>query len=403
MSTLSLVPLFWFAGGCGLLCLFHARTLIRLWREPALAAPVVIVESDDWGPGPVEDAEVLDRITGLLVGIRDSAGGAPVMTLGVVLGKPDGAAILADDCGAYHRSTLDEPRYAPIVAAIMRGCAEGVFALQRHGLEHCWPDSLLGQARRDAGLRAWLADPGARSEALPPALQSRWVDAAVLPSRALQEAEIRAAVIEEAVLFRRVFGDAPEVAVPNTFVWDDVVERAWADSGVRWVVTCGRRYEGRAADGRLLPASSRIVNGQPGSGGVGYVVRDAYFEPIRGHRAEQVWKAVDEHAAVARPTLLETHRESFIAAPEVREACLAELGRALEGLRQRHPDIRFLSTAALAEAMHLPGSPFLLTGRLRRFCVFLRRLLAEPVLVRALKLSGLRFVLPPLVRILSRV
>ena len=59
MSTLSLVPLFWFAGGCGLLWLFHARTLIRLWREPALAAPVVIVESDDWGPGPVEDAEVL--------------------------------------------------------------------------------------------------------------------------------------------------------------------------------------------------------------------------------------------------------------------------------------------------------------------------------------------------------
>ncbi len=63
-------------------------------------------------------------------------------------------------------------------------------------------------------------------------------------------------------------------SVPNTFMWDDVVERAWADSGVRWVVTCGRRYEGRAADGRLLPASSRIVNGQPGSGGVGYVVRD---------------------------------------------------------------------------------------------------------------------------------
>ena len=47
----------------------------------------------------------------------------------------------------------------------------------------------IGVARADpgdavAGLRAWLADPGARSEALPPALQSRWVDAAVLPSRA---------------------------------------------------------------------------------------------------------------------------------------------------------------------------------------------------------------------------
>lgn len=403
MSPYLLLPLFWFAAACGLLWLFHARMLARLWREPALAVPVVIVESDDWGPGPVGDADALERIARRLAGIRDVAGHAPVMTLGIVLGKPDGAAIVAGGCRRYHRNTLAEPCYAPIVEAIGRGHAAGVFALQRHGLEHCWPGSLLGRARGDAGLRSWLADPAARSETLPSALQSRWVDAAALPSQALPEAEIRAAVTEEAALLRRLFGEAPAVAVPNTFVWDDAVERAWADSGVRWVVTCGRRHEGRAADGGLLAAARRILNGEAGAGGVRYVVRDAYFEPMRGHRAEQVWQAVAERTALGRPTLLETHRENFIAAPEVREASLAELGRALEGVRQDHPDVRFMSTADLADALLCPGGPLMLHGLRRRCGVFVRRVLAEPALSRVLKLSGMGFVLPPLARILSRV
>lgn len=398
-----LIPLVWFSIGVLVLYLIHCDLLACLWREPAFARPVVIVESDDWGPGPASDALMLRRIAALLADIRDRDGRPALMTLGVVLGKPDGAAILADDCQRYHRRLLDEEAYAPIVDAMREGCARGVFTLQRHGLEHCWPDSLLDRARHDAALRVWLADPGGRSEALPSALQSRWVDAAVLPSRVLPEGEIRAAITEEAALFHRLFGDVPTVAVPNTFVWSDAVERAWAESGVRWVVTCGYRYEGRAAGGGLQPAARRIVNGEGGAGGVRYVVRDAYFEPVRGHRAEQVWHAVAARAALARPTLLETHRENFIAAPEVARASLAELGRALEGVCRRHPEVCFLGTAELAEAFRTPDSPLLLKGSQQRVGVFLCRLLNEPALSRALKFSGLYFTLPLVVRMLRRM
>ena len=41
---------------------------------------------------------------------------------------------------------------------------------------------------------------------------------------------------------------APVVAVPNTFVWDDAVERAWAGSGVRCIVTRG--VASRGVNGR---------------------------------------------------------------------------------------------------------------------------------------------------------
>jgi len=385
-----------------LLALRSQGVLKRLWREPALAMPVVIVESDDWSPGPESDAQILRRIVALLAGIQDAEGRPAVMTLGVVLGVPDGAAILADDCHRYHRSTLDEPRYAPLVQAIEQGCAAGVFALQRHGLEHCWPASLLARARGDAGLRAWLADPGARTETLPSPLQSRWVDAEVLPSRSISDEAIGDAVSQEAALFRCIFGDVPSVAVPNTFVWTDAVERAWAASGVRCVVTCGRQYEGRAADGGLMPPIRHILNGEVGAGELRFVVRDAYFEPVRGHRAEQVWEAVAEHTTLARPTLLEMHRESFIAAPEIAERALSELARALGGVIRRHADVRFLTTAELADAMSSPDNPLLLQGARLRLAVFLRRVLAAPSLSRRLKLTGLRLVLPIVARMLRR-
>lgn len=402
MTTFALVVLAWLAFTFVLLAP-HGRMLRAVWREPVLARPVVIVESDDWGPGPVSDALMLRRIAQQLADIRDREGRPALMTLGVVLGKPDGAAILAADCQRYRRRVLDEEAYAPIVEAMREGCATGVFALQRHGLEHCWPASLLERARDDVELRHWLADPDARSESLPSALQSRWVDSTVLPSSALPDAEIEAAVREEGEVFERIFGERPKVAVPNTFVWSAAVERAWAADGVQCVVTCGRQYEGRDAEGGLMPPTRQVFNGEQGFGGIHYVVRDVYFEPIRGHRAERVWQGVAERMALGRPALVETHRESFIAAQECAEQALNELVCALRGVVRRHPGVCFLSAAALADTFGVQYSPLLRHGAAVRLTFFLRRLLASAVLSRALKLSGLRFLIPVLIRVLTTV
>ena len=380
----------------------QAATLRALWREPMLTRPVLIVESDDWGPGPAADAAMLERIHLLLAGYRDAEDRPVVMTLGVVLGKPDGAAILAANCQAYYRNTLAEARYAPIVDAIRAGCAAGVFALQRHGLEHCWPSSLLSRTCQDEGLRRWLADPDARSEALPSALQSRWADTSTLPSTPLPAKAVVAAVAEEQALFASLFGQAPPVAVPNTFVWTDTVERAWAATGVRCVVTCGRQFEGRAAGGGLMPPKRVIRNGERGVGDVRYVVRDAYFEPIRGHRAEQVWQAVAQRTVLARPTLLETHRESFIDQSSA-DGALAELGRALAGVLERQPDVCFISTEQLATVFDDPRNALRLRSLAARSATFLRRLRAEATLSRPLKLCGLYFLLPVAARLAEAV
>jgi len=69
---------------------------------------------------------------------------------------------------------------------------------------------------------------------------------------------------------------------------------------------------------------------------------------------------------------------------------------------RRHADVRFLTTAELADAMSSPDNPLLLQGARLRLAIFLRRVLAAPSLSRRLKLTGLRLVLPIVARMLRR-
>jgi hypothetical protein len=72
--------------------LAFARPLVARWREPVLRHPILIIESDDWGAGPLQQAEALTRISAVLQRIRDRSGRPAVMTLGVILEVPDGPA-----------------------------------------------------------------------------------------------------------------------------------------------------------------------------------------------------------------------------------------------------------------------------------------------------------------------
>lgn len=401
MEVLLVLIVVWFGASVGLLVLLYGGPLAATWREPILGFPVLIVESDDWGPGPDEDATALRTLAATLARVRDSSGRPAVMTLGVVTAIADGAAILASGNSRYVRRTLIEPDFAAVLGEMRDGCRNGVFALQRHGLEHFWPASVLARLTGESGtdsaesdvLQRWLRNMWARSEDLPAPLQSRWINCAKLPSSPLAQVEIDRAVREEADLLRQAFGAAPDVAVPNTFVWDDSVEQAWAASGVRCVVTPGCRYEARDGAGRLVAATRRIRNGARGRGNVCYVVRDVYFEPMRGHRAEGVWEALAAKAAEGRPTLLETHRANFIGTAVTREAAFAELERALRGALLRHPDLRFMSTAELAEALCDANSPDRVRGGRRRLAAWCARLGREPGMARLLKFSGLGAIL----------
>ena len=361
-------------GTIALLAFVYREALANAWAEPVLREPVLILESDDWGYGPLEQARALAQIADLLARFRDSIGAQPAMTLGVILGGPDTVRIRADDCRAYHRLTLADRALAPVQAAMREGERRAVFALQLHGMEHFWPACLMRAALSDESVRDWLTGaPFPATEALPSALQSRWIDATELPSKPLPTEAAIAAAAEEMRTFAGIFGAAPQVAVPPTFVWTREVEAAWARAGVGVVVTPGRHSDKRDRDGRIVVGKRLLFNGAKGTHGVVYLVRDCYLEPSRGQTHHRTAEDLRAKTRLGRPTLVEIHRANFIGDVRGAEHALAELRLLLETAQTNFPSLRFMSSAELARH-YRERSPLVERRTRARVHVLIRRL-----------------------------
>lgn len=368
-----------------------ARPLAARWREPVLKYPVLAIESDDWGAGPLAQADLLARLAACLQRMRDAAGRPAVMTLGMVMEVPDGARIAADGGARYHGMTLADPRFDAIRAALRAGIEAGVFVPQLHGQCHYWPDAVMRVAAREPAVRDWLlSSEPARTEALPSPVQSRWVDAASLPSKPLDASTIRQAEDVEAAAFRALFGEAPDVAVATTFVWNDAVEAAWRAAGIETVITPGRRATCRDAQGQPACVDRVMLTGDVSPSGQIYLVRDVYFEPALGHGPRHLADGVAERARQGRACLAETHRFNFLDAPE---ASLATLEAGLKAACACRPDLRFLSPRELARAIRRNDPAWIETRFGSRVRAWRARLAEIPRFARVARLAGLGWVL----------
>ena len=390
MSLLWWVPL-------GVLCLWggvlavFAWPLFARWREPVMRHPYLVLESDDWGAGPQEQAPVLKRLVTLLADIRDATGHPARMTLGVVLEVPDGVRIASKGVTRYFGLPLSDERFADIRTGMAEGEAAGVFVPQLHGQCHYWPDALLAAARDNNQVRDWLAAAGvARTEALPSPLQTRWVDASILPSRDLGAETIRQAVAAEVASYRAIFGQPPAVAVATTFVWNEAVEAAWSAAGIETVITPGRRATCR--DGTGLPAcvDRTMLTGEHAVSGLTYLVRDVYFEPALGHGPERLIEGLAQRTRQGRACLVEMHRFNFL---DAADASLSALEKALQGALVRYPALRFIAPADLARAIRQNDPEWVETRRAARLAVWRVRIASIPRFARVARLSGLGWML----------
>lgn len=382
-ATLAILASVWLAANA--LLLFRYRSeLRRLWLEPVFRYPILVIESDDWGAGPLSQATALHDIANVLAKHRDATGRAPVFNLALVLAIPDGPAVRRSGC--YQRICLDAPMFGPVLVALREGQGRGVFALQLHGMEHYWPAALM--ASIDVQVRDWLGQvPPAATEQLPSPLQSRWVDASQLPSRPHSNEAICAAVAEEVSTYARIFGTPPKVVVPPTFVWTRSVELAWADQGLECVVTPGWRYIRRNRQGQPDGDEGPILNGDQ-AGTVTYLSRIDYFEPSRGRDAAYALKALQRATAEGRPCLLENHRDNFIGSAAQRERSLIELDKVYCNALAQHLDVRFLSSWDLGRILRDRDPRWLYLGFRGRLSHLFARLRGTGRLWKLLALSG---------------
>jgi hypothetical protein len=382
MLALAMLLLVWTA-----VLLAFAGPLALRWREPVLKHPVLVIESDDWGAGPLRQADALSSLSALLQRVRDGSGRPALMTLGVVLEVPDGVRIAASNCTEYHALPLSDARFDAVRAAMRDGIQAGVFVPQLHGQCHYWPPALLAAAGAAAAVRDWLAsaEPAA-TEDLPSPLQSRWVDASSLPSCALTPAAIRQAATAEARAYQNLFGSAPQVAVATTFVWNDAVEAAWADAGVEAIVTPGQRATCRTAAGQPGCVDATMLSGERSRAGPTYLVRDVYFEPTKGHAPQRLADGLQARTRQGRACLVETHRFNFL---QAQDASLAALETGLRDALARCPDLRFASPLELARAIRGRDPAWIETRIQPRLAAWRARLDDIPRFRRLSRLSGL--------------
>ena len=370
-----------------LVLLAFARPLRARWREPVFRYPALVVESDDWGAGPLAQTEALRGIASVLQSFRDSTGRFAVMTLGIVFEVPDTERLAREGMTSYRGRGLDDACFEPLWRVIQSGVASGVFAPQLHGQCHYWPQALMTAAQSDDRVRAWLTGvPLAPTEDLPAHLQTRWIDASQLPSRALDAAQIAAAADEEAASYKKLFGRSPEVAVPTTFVWNGEVESAWKRAGVEVVITPGRRATSRDAAGHTAGVDRRMLTGDRSDAGQCYLVRDVYCEPALGHSAQRLVDGLVERTRQGRACLVEMHRINFM---RQMDQSLRTLEAAMALSLDRYPNLRFSTPLELARAIR-QGNPELLETRFgMRLRAWLARLHEVPHFARATRFTGL--------------
>lgn len=359
----------------GGICLVFSPGFYRCWREPVLRHPVLIFESDDWGAGPPEQTAALGQLRELLARFQDKSGRHPVMTIGVILAIADTARIHGQDGQHYFSRDLGQSEFGAVREQLIKGRDEGVFALQLHGREHYWPDSLMRAAQSHSAVRSWLTGEGIpRTEQLPAHLQARWTDASELPSRPLSEQQVLEAIKDERALFAHCFGQGPRVAVATTFVWNEDVERAWAAQGIDAIVTPGRRYTLRDAQGQPGGIDKTMRNGDVSQAGQIYLVRDVYFEPALGHDATRLVEGGVQRVRLGRPILVEIHRFNFLGGAQRINTSLSRMEEGIAAVLRTLPNVRFMATAQLAEALRLRDGAIVEQRFAARLRVWLQRI-----------------------------
>ena len=365
-----LLAVVWFAAVIVIFLLVYGSEFKRLWLEPMLRYPVVIFESDDWGVGSDAQAVVLTELLAIFLQYHDQRQHHPVLTLGLVLAEPDIEKIKQKK-GKYYRRDLSDNKYNELVKSIKKGYEKGIFSLHLHGMEHFWPDSLMKSTGMN-DVDDWLFNSKVlNTEKLPSYLQSRWCDTSTLPSTPLNKLEIEEAVAAEKTCFINVFAQEPKVVVPPTFVWTDYVISTYVSHNIRIFVTPGRQYTGRDVDGKLVSNNRTFYNGDIDKGNNAlYLVRDVYFEPDLGHKADNVLNDIINRSSFGRPALLEMHRFNFI---KNRDISLDEVKSLLDLISNKLPATIFLSAEELADIYYSKNEDFLLLSVSGRFRVWLRR------------------------------
>ncbi len=365
------------------------RNLLNIpgWRTDRR---IVVIESDDWGTirmaskeaynyfmsigypvdkcpynrfDALESNDDLELLFEVLTSVKDVNGNPAVITANSLVANPDFSKIKADRFENYYfepiTTTLQKyPNHDKVYKLVKDGIEHKVFKPQFHGREHLnvhrWMEALLRRERSVIEAFNWNMfsvhagnDPGNRLE---------FMDALYCENR--DQLNQLSGVLDDGVkIFRQLWGYDSKSFIANCYIWNKELEPFLKSNGVEYIQ--GVVYQ-NAPLLREGMGNSRIFHyqGQRNSVGQRYFVRNAFFEPSVARPAfdslSDCLKRVSTAFFWEKPAIISSHRLNYIGFidPENRDRNLKTLKKLLSGIKQRWPQVEFMTSDQLGDLMN---------------------------------------------------
>lgn len=354
------------------------------WRGFHTERHLVVIESDDWGSIRMPSAEVyrklqkagdhpendaflrndcLENVADLtalfevLTSVKDKNGSPAVMTANFAMANPDFDKIdPINDAYFFEPFTDTYKRYYPdqdVFSCVQDGIKSSCFVPQLHCREHMnvnrWMNDLKQQKYDTViAFQNHMIGTGASFSQENP---FGYMDA--FNSNFTSDAELSNVVHEAMELFENTFGKKSETFVASCFVWNDALEKALCEVGVRGIQSgCWQNLPVCTEEGNALRRKLRFT-GQKNRIGQVYTVRNCTYEPAYQQTPmksakeclDQIMRAFHNR----KPAIINSHRFNYIGSINRENARenLKGLSWLLQTIIDNIPDAEFISTAEL--------------------------------------------------------
>lgn len=354
------------------------------WRGFHTERHLVVIESDDWGSIRMPSAEVyrklqkagdhpendaflrndcLENVADLtalfevLTSVKDKNGSPAVMTANFAMANPDFDKIdPINDAYFFEPFTDTYKRYYPdqdVFSCVQDGIKSSCFVPQLHCREHMnvnrWMNDLKQQKYDTViAFQNHMIGTGASFSQENP---FGYMDA--FNSNFTSDAELSNVVHEAMELFENTFGKKSETFVASCFVWNDALEKALCEVGVRGIQSgCWQNLPVCTEEGNALRRKLRFT-GQKNRIGQVYTVRNCTYEPAYQQTPmksakeclDQIMRAFHNR----KPAIINSHRFNYIGSINRENARenLKGLSWLLQMIIENIPNAEFISTAEL--------------------------------------------------------
>jgi hypothetical protein len=369
---------------------FFRRTISNIpgWRTNR---KILVIESDDWGSVRIRDKaaytalknkglnvecihydsvesfesnEDLEMLFDLLQSFKDIEGRHPVFTPMCIMGNPDFEKIKASEYQQYffqplHETLNDFPNSNRVLELWETGSKESIFVPEIHGREHINVRrymNILQVHEGKEGLRYALDHHSVGPSAFNGTKYPNYLGA-LHPETKDEIPELHQYVAEAGRLFKKYLGYQPRVFIAPNAEEPKELESTLNKIGIKYLTRSKKRVY-PLGDGMYSKEWNFI--GKKTDFDQVILNRNAFFEPVCFGEQEHITDWVDnclKEIEIAfrwnKPAVVSSHRVNYVGSisPENREKGLKELKRLLTQVLKKWPDVEFMSSFELGEAI----------------------------------------------------